>query len=111
MDSDGLAERVRGLLAGQPVVREKPMFGGVSFMVNEKMVVSARNDGGLLVRVPTARHEELVRRPGASQAVMGPTREMGPGWITVDPAALAVDADLAAWIGIALEHNSAVTGT
>ena len=27
------------------------MFGGLSFMVNEKMVASVRSDGDLLVRV------------------------------------------------------------
>jgi len=45
-----LVDRVRDALAAQPSVREVKMFGGLSFMVNEKMVVSVRGGGGLLVR-------------------------------------------------------------
>ena len=51
-----LVERVRALIADEPVVREVSMFGGRSVMVNEKMIVSARKDGGLLVRVDADQH-------------------------------------------------------
>lgn len=37
-------------------------------------------------------------------------REMGPGWIAVAAPAIADDADLAFWVGAALQHNRAVTG-
>ncbi|WP_454172399.1 hypothetical protein [Microbacterium maritypicum] len=50
-DQTVLVERVRALIADEPVVREVSMFGGRSVMVNEKMIVSALKDGGLLVRV------------------------------------------------------------
>lgn len=106
-----LVERLRTLLAGEPVVREVSMFGGRSFMVNEKMIVSASRDGGLLVRVAAGRHDELLARPGAAQAEMGAGRDMGPGWIDVDADAIAGDEQLADWIAIAMEHNRATTGT
>ena len=83
------------------------MFGGRSFMVNEKMLVSALKDGGLLVRVAADRNDELLRRPGAAQAEMGPGRTMGPGWIEVEADALGNEQQLASWIGIAREHNRA----
>ncbi|WP_259390726.1 TfoX/Sxy family protein [Actinomyces sp. 2119] len=83
-----LVERLRALLAGKAVVREVFMFGGWSFMVNERLVVSALKDGGLLVRVDASRHDELLARPGASQAQMGAGRSMGPGWLEVGASAL-----------------------
>ncbi len=109
-EQNALIERLRTQLADEPAVREVSMFGGRSVMVNEKMIVSALKSGDLLVRVDAARHDELLGSDGASQAVMGPGRDMGPGWIEVERDAISSDEQLAAWIGIAMEHNRAVTG-
>ena len=105
-----LLDRVRSQIADEPAVREVSMFGGRSVMVDEKMIVSVLKHGGLLVRVDADRHEELLARPGAAQAEMGADRDMGPGWIEVAAEALVDDASLVEWIGIAIEHNRAVTG-
>lgn len=100
--------RLRTLLADEPTLREVTMFGGRSFMINEKMIVSALQSGNLLVRTAADDHEELITRPGAGQAEMGRGRSMGPGWIEVEAAALA-DGGLSHWLGIALDHNHDVT--
>lgn len=106
-----LIERIRDLLTGQPVMREVAMFGVRAFMVNDKVLVGARKDGGLLVRVAAERHDELLLRQGAEQAEMGPGRSMGPGWIEVTASSID-DADaLASWIEVALDHNATDTGT
>lgn len=105
-----LLDRVRSLIADEPAVREVPMFGGRSVMVDGRMIVSVLKDGGLLVRVDGERHDELVARPGAAQAEMGAGRSMGPGWIEVDAATVADDEQLSEWIGIARAHHRAVTG-
>lgn len=105
-----LVERLRDLLADEPVMREVSMFGGRSIMVDEKMIVSALKDGGLLVRVAAERHDELLGKPGAEQAEMGAGRDMGPGWIEVGAGAIEDDASLSYWIGVALEYNRSVTG-
>ncbi|MGC4152645.1 MAG: TfoX/Sxy family protein [Propionicimonas sp.] len=105
-----LIDRLRALLADEPVLREVSMFGGRSFMVNEKLIVSALKHGSLLVRVDAARHDELLHGQGAAQAEMGPGRDMGPGWIEVEADALGDDEKLSSWVGVALEHNRAVTG-
>jgi hypothetical protein len=104
-----LVERIRVLIADRPVQREVSMFGSRCFMVNDRMIVGAQKHGDLLVRIAPEGHEELVLRPGAAQAVMGPGREMGRGWITVDAGELD-DEQLASWIAVALEYNAAVTG-
>ncbi|MGE0178056.1 MAG: TfoX/Sxy family protein [Phycisphaerales bacterium] len=100
-----LVERIRALLVGEPSLREVAMFGGRSFMVNDKMVVSALGNGDLLVRVPAALHDELLEMDGAYQAEMGAGRTMGAGWITVTAESITSAEQLAVWTGVALEHN------
>lgn len=109
-EQSDLIDRLRHLLVDEPVLREAPMFGVRAFMVNEKMVVCALKDGGLLVRVDAADHDKLLNRPGAEQAVMGPGRDMGPGWIEVSSAAVEADSDLTWWVEVALAYNRTVTG-
>lgn len=108
-EQTSLMERVRELTADQPTAREVSMFGGRSVMVNEKMIVSAMKDGGLLVRTEATRHEELLGEPGAEQAQMGPGRDMGPGWIKVSQEAVRDDERLSFWVELALDHNRAAT--
>ena len=105
-----LVQRVRALVDDEPDVREVSMFGGRAIMVNDKMIVSAGKSGDLLVRADAERHEVLLDEPGATQAQMGAGRDMGPGWITVAPEAIADDSRLTFWVDAAMQHNRAVTG-
>lgn len=99
-----LTDRLRAALAAEPSTREVRMFGVLSFMLNGKLLVAAHADGGLLVRVDPARDQELTQRPGAQRAAMR-DREMGPGWLLVDAAAIRTDDELAGWLALAREHN------
>ena len=102
-----LADRVRSALRDRDLVREVAMFGGLAFMVDDRMVVSVSGGGrGLLVRVAPERDAELVTRPGARRAEMGEGRSMGEGWITVDGRALESDDDLRHWIDLALDLHA-----
>jgi TfoX/Sxy family transcriptional regulator of competence genes len=105
-----LIERLRELLADEPVLREVSMFGGRSFLVNEKMIVSALKSGDLLVRVPADQHDQLLTRPGAAQAEMGSGREMGPGWIQVAATTITDDDALSFWVDVAMAYNRVLTG-
>lgn len=40
-----LAARIRDAFSGEPRVREVKMFGGLSFMVNDRITATARHDG------------------------------------------------------------------
>jgi TfoX/Sxy family transcriptional regulator of competence genes len=103
-----LADRIRKSLAGQQV-REVSMFGGLAFMVNEKMAVSANGSGDLLVRVDPAQVEELEAK-GAETAEMGRGRQMSKGWLRVRSDHVQSDKDLDHWVGVALDFNRAATG-
>lgn len=101
-----LADRIRTALATEPSTREVSMFGGLSFMVHDKMVVAAGRDGDLLVRADPKRNRELVALSGAKPAEMGVGRAMGPSWISVAQDAITADDQLSFWIDVALEYNA-----
>ena len=105
-DDASTLPRVRGHLSGRPSLREVRMFGGVSFMIDDKLVVNVRRDGRLLVRVDPDDGPALVADHGARRAQMGPGRDMGPGWLDVDPALVATDEQLGFWIHTALVHTA-----
>ena len=104
---DVLARRLRKVLASQQAVREVRMFGGLSFMVDERMAVAAGRDGDLLVRTDPARYDELLDR-GAQPAHMGEgLRPMGRGWLTVRPEHLQDDEALRSWVQVGLDARRA----
>ncbi|OZC97150.1 hypothetical protein CH275_23930 [Rhodococcus sp. 06-235-1A] len=101
-----LADRVRDILSEQESLREQKMFGGLAFMVRDKMVVCVgTDDRALLVRVDGVHEPEYLQRDGAHHAVMGRDRSMGRGWITVDADALTSEKALEFWVAAALEYN------
>lgn len=105
-----LADRVRRALSDEKNVREVKMFGGLAFMVNEKMVACVSGGGGaLLVRVAHDRDAEYLERSGTRRAEMGKGRSMGEGWITIDEDALVEDEDLQFWIDVVLAYNAEKT--
>lgn len=106
-----LADRVRDVLTDQESLREQKMFGGLAFLVRDKMVACVgTGNRALLVRVDGAREPEYLERDGAHHAVMGKGRSMGDGWITVDAEALSSDPGLQFWVGAALEYNAGRAG-
>lgn len=94
-----LAEHLRELLAAEPDVVEKLMFGGLAFMVGDHLTVAASGRRGLMARVDPDRADELLKRRNAAPMIMRgrPTR----GWLRVDPVP---DEDLAAWVDDALAY-------
>ncbi|MDQ0733748.1 TfoX/Sxy family protein [Arthrobacter agilis] len=102
---EALSQRLRDFFASRPNVREVRMFGGVSFMVDERMAVAAGRDGGLLVRTDPADYDDLLRR-GAVPARMGSDRPMGRGWLTVPSQQVSDDAELAFWIQVGLDSGT-----
>jgi TfoX/Sxy family transcriptional regulator of competence genes len=91
-----LAERIRDLMAADPV-EEKKMFGGLAFLVGGNMSVAASGQGGLMVRVAPSVTDELLAEPGVAEFEMG---KRGPmkGWLRVSADVLADEASLATWV-------------
>jgi hypothetical protein len=97
-----LADRVRDALQHPDGLSEKRMFGGLAFLINGNLAVSASGRGGLLLRVDPARTDELVADPQARRFVMR-GREMD-GWLHIDAGVDMPDDQLAAWVGIGLAY-------
>lgn len=91
-----LANRIRELVAGEPGLSEKRMFGGLAFLIDGNMSASASGQGGLLLRVDPAETEELLRKPHAQPFEMrGRTME---GWLRVAPEGLKSRRELERWV-------------
>jgi hypothetical protein len=93
---EDLAYRIREIVQGEPGLTEKPMFGGLAFLINGNLAVSASGRGGVLLRVDPADTPALVQRPEAKRFEMR-GREL-TGWLHIDPAGLATKRQLASWV-------------
>lgn len=93
---EDLANRIRELVAGEPHITEKKMFGGLAFLVGGNMSVAASGQGGLLVHVDPEDTDVLVAKPHARPFEMR-GREM-QGWLRVDPEGLRTKRQLAPWV-------------
>lgn len=93
---EDLANRVRTLVAAEPGITEKRMFGGLAMLRNGNMAVAVRGRGGLLVRVDPSDMDKVTAEPGASAAIMR-GRPM-PGWVAVEASAVDKATDLRRWV-------------
>jgi TfoX/Sxy family transcriptional regulator of competence genes len=93
---EALADRIRALLEGAPLLTERKMFGGLGFVVCGNMAVAASGQGGILVRVDPAEGERLIATTAAHPMEMR-GREMS-GWLRVDTDDVASDEALGDWV-------------
>ena len=112
-----IATRIRALLADEPGITEKKMFGGLAFLVNGNMAVAAASQGGMMLRSArrprrTTRHQQPPQgaqrlRLGRNVALFDLTRQWAyrairPHW---DGPPGAWEADVLAY---AWQHNETV---
>ena len=93
---EDLAHRIRELLAPEPRVTEKRMFGGLAFLVGGNMSVAASGQGGLMVRVEPGETDALLAKPHTRPFEMR-GREM-QGWLRVDAEGVRTKRQLAPWV-------------
>jgi TfoX/Sxy family transcriptional regulator of competence genes len=91
-----LADRIREIVQAEPGVTERRMFGGLAFLVDGRMAVTASRQGGLLLRVDPARAGELISEPHVGPFEMR-GRELD-GWLRVDDEVLQADDELRDWV-------------
>ncbi len=94
---EDLADRIRELIAAEPDVTERQMFGGLAFLVAGNMSVAVSGQGGLLVRVAPSETDALLAQPNAHPFEMR-GRPM-QGWLRVDARGVQTEHQLAAWAG------------
>lgn len=98
-----LAERIQKILKERKTAFEaKKMFGGVCFMVNDKMCVGVlKND--LMARIDPENEAEFLKE--AETRPMDFTNRPMKGYIYVNANGTDLDEDLEKWIDRCLEYN------
>lgn len=93
---EDLANRIRELILVEDGVTEQRMFGGLAFLINGNMSVSASGKGGLLLRVDPAETDALLLEQHAQPFEMR-GRAM-QGWLRVDAEGLLTKRELERWV-------------
>ena len=98
-----LLDRVRAALAHAGRVEEKKMFGGLAFMVNDKMCITVREDR-LMFRIDPEMHDRALPREGCRTMVMNGRSYRGYVQVTADAVRAKKEFDY--WTGLALAYNA-----
>ena len=101
--NEKLADRIREMISlTHKKVVEKPMFGGLCFMVNDKMCLGVEKER-LMVRLDPAVYDEVMLKEGCRP--MDFTGKIMKGYVFVDLDALNTKTKLKYWVDLALEYN------
>ena len=101
--NEKLADRTREIISQtHKNVIEKAMFGGLCFMVNDKMCVGVERER-LMVRLDPAKYEDVIEMPGCRP--MDFTGKIMKGYVFVDADVLNTQKKLEFWLKLALEFN------
>ena len=98
--SEELADRVRALLRDRADVAERPMFGGLTFMVAGHMSCGVHGEE-LIVRLHPDDEDAALARPHARR--MDFTSRPMRGFLTVAAEGLEGQ-QLGSWVALALAH-------
>lgn len=99
---EDLAHRIRELMAPERGVDEKPMFGGLAFLINGNMSVAVSRSGGLMVRVPRDETEKLLARDHVEPMVMAGRETRG--WLRVSLDGVKTKRQLQAWVSRGVDY-------
>jgi TfoX/Sxy family transcriptional regulator of competence genes len=97
---EGLAERLRDVLADEPDLSEIKMFGGLCFTIRGNMLCGIVHDD-LMLRVGPDAHEDALSQPHTRP--MDFAHRPMVGMIYVGPEGCVEDADLKRWTELALQ--------
>jgi TfoX/Sxy family transcriptional regulator of competence genes len=101
--NEEISEKLRLALKGTGNVVEKKMFGGIAFMVNDKMCIGVNKDD-LILRCEPEETDELLKKKGAKVFDLSGGRPM-KGWLLVGPEGTSSKNDFDWWVNKAIEGN------
>lgn len=101
--NEKLADRTRELITlTHKNVEEKSMFGGLCFMVNDKMCVGIKADH-IMVRIDPVKFNDALEQEGCRPMIHG--NKTMKAFLFVDENVLHTKRKLEYWIKLALEYN------
>ena len=104
--NEKIADRIREVIAGTKNLVEKKMFGGIAFMVNDKMCLGVDKDD-IMLRCEPERTEELLSKKGARPFDL--TGKPMKGWLLVSADGTKSKQDFDFWVATAVEANKKAT--
>src|SRR6186997_1713566 len=100
--NEKLANRTREIISlTHDDIEEKKMFGGLCFMVNDKMCVGVEQER-LMVRLDPEKYDEVMKIEGCKP--MDFTGRVMKGYVFVDIDAIKTRKKLQFWTDLALEY-------
>jgi TfoX/Sxy family transcriptional regulator of competence genes len=98
-----LADRAREIIAEtHKNIEEKKMFGGLCFMVNDKMCIGVEQER-LMLRIDPEKYNEVIEKEGCRP--MDFTGKPMKGFVFVYKNVLQTKKQLHYWIDLALQYN------
>jgi TfoX/Sxy family transcriptional regulator of competence genes len=101
--NEKLADRTREIITHtHKITEEKKMFGGLCFMVNDKMCIGVEQER-LMVRLDPLKYDEVIEKEGCKP--MDFTGKVMKGFVFVDADTVKTKKQLEYWIALALDYN------
>jgi TfoX/Sxy family transcriptional regulator of competence genes len=98
-----LSDRIRQLLDSKKIkYTEKKMFGGLCFLVDDKMLMGAR-EGRIMARIDPEDEAKALKKKGARP--MDFTGRPMKGYLFIDEKGYDLDTDLDYWVSLCLKFN------
>lgn len=99
---ESLSNKIRESLAHLPKVEEKYMFGGVCYMLNDKMCVGVVKDE-MMCRIDPDLYEDALEKPGCREMVF--THRPMKGFVFVGHEGMKTKKQFEYWINLCLDFN------
>jgi len=101
--SEFLADRIRlSLRENNAGFEEKKMFGGLCFLVDDKLCVGVF-DEELMVRIPPEKQDEYLLNEECR--LLDESGRSMKGFLLISPEGIDLDEDLDKWVKLCLEFN------
>lgn len=104
--NEKIADKIRIALNGTKNLVEKKMFGGIAFMVNDKMCLGVYKDD-IMLRCEPERMEELLSKQGVRPFDL--TSKPMKGWLLINEDGISTKKNFDYWIQIAVESSKKTT--
>jgi TfoX/Sxy family transcriptional regulator of competence genes len=103
LQDETLLNRVREIIASkQDNVEEKKAFGGICFMVNDKMCVGVKPQR-IMVRIDPQKFDEVISKDGCEPMVHN--GKVMKGFMFISSDAISKRKQLEYWVNLALDYN------